>query len=348
MFPVEPELEATVHFHNQEQVSVLLESNEVGDERFHELVLAACYAYRHLANLGGDFFGRSLALVLSRMDAPSLTALIGKRTEAGATLVPYQGAPGFKRFTARLRPRPMDVDFRLRPHGFGLLGRGLGYYSPTSVIMLLQFLAERRLLDQEYLEVLAQLMAHIGAQGLAGKVKLGDDRKYALALTSHFYHRPVLERSDSFEEVGQLVNRLWYEAQEDPDRFVSRHERAQWLRERRWLDVASLFVGLALSKSYTHEIRDRLSAYLSAYAKWNTGEGATGDELIPYYWEGLRRATQEGKAERDGYARVIAELVSARVRLGSGTDWEGISARGAQLARRALETLIEAESRFPM
>lgn len=347
MFPVEPELEATLHFHDQEKVSVVFESNEAGDERFHELVFAACYAFRHLANLGNDAVGRSLALVLSRMDPPSLTALIGKRTDAGATLVPYQGAPGFKRFTARLRPRPMDVDFRLRVHGFGLFGRGLGYYSPTSVVMLLQFLAERRLLDEEYLTVLAQLMAHIGKQGVAGRVKLGDDRKYGLALASHFYHRPAPECVDPLETVGQEVARLWYEAQREPDGLVARHDRALWLQERRWLDVASLFAGLAISKSYTFEFRDRVSAYLSAYVKWNTGEEALGDELIPYYWNGLRKATQEGRAERDGYARVIAELLSARVRLDSGTDWEGISARGAGLARRALELLIESEHRFP-
>jgi len=161
-----------VGFYDSNRVAIYYEGAGEMTQLWGPLVLYAAYGIRHLMNLGpSDRTAQELAIVLSATTPGSLTRDAG-RNDDYVRLVDYPGTPGKKRFVAELhveasgRPR-----FTLEAIGFGPLGRGLGYYSPSSVVLLQRHLSERFLLDDEFQEALADTSRVVAAMFREGALR---------------------------------------------------------------------------------------------------------------------------------------------------------------------------------
>ena len=172
-----------IHFHDQDQASVVLETNGGPHEQFGEILAFCLYSLRQLVNLGMNEASQSLGALLARA-GPALRELAHHESPGGAKLVPYQGAPGRKRFLARLRCSSEHVDFHVKAKGFGLLGRGVAYYVPNSIQLLLRYLARRRIDNDKYIECLGMAATKCGEAFLSGALSVTNHHKTAWAIAS--------------------------------------------------------------------------------------------------------------------------------------------------------------------
>jgi hypothetical protein len=167
-------INAELHFHEQEVVSIFHESNVSGtDEKFAELVFAGAFAIRSMSNLGMNevtcALGQQLQLVGQIInDAPD--EILTPKPK----IVPYPGYQGRKRFVSSLvlTKEQMKLDYSAK--GFGLLARGVDYYVPAAVNPLFRYFASRRLYDSEYLNALANISAASGQLQLEQQIQVSN------------------------------------------------------------------------------------------------------------------------------------------------------------------------------
>lgn len=116
-----------IHFHQQDEASVYLESDASGkDEKFGEILLFCCFALRTMSNFGRNSIASSLATMLSQI-GDHLIELPNLHSPDEAKLVSYQGNQGRKRFVAKLRYNDKNFTFKFKPKGLFLTG-GIDYY----------------------------------------------------------------------------------------------------------------------------------------------------------------------------------------------------------------------------
>ena len=146
-------IDVEVTFVQQDAVSVFLESALVGEEEQRaEILLFSFFATRNIANLGRrDTVGSSLGDALCRVhDDKSVYRLLREFGGTDLRLVDPRKESGPKRFNATLRLTRRGPIFKLKAHGVGVLGKGLGFYSPTATLALLAYLLQRRQGDRRY------------------------------------------------------------------------------------------------------------------------------------------------------------------------------------------------------
>jgi hypothetical protein len=106
----------------------------------HETSLFSLYATRQIANLGRD--GASLAHLLMATDT-SHPLDQAKEGLGDVRVTSPRTSGGRKGFTAQLHPHKRAY-FKMNPRGFGMMGRGVAYYGPTSTLALLYWLLRAR------------------------------------------------------------------------------------------------------------------------------------------------------------------------------------------------------------
>ena len=182
-----------VWFLQPNEVSVFLESSfaDLDDERLYETMLFALFASRHLANGSGKFNYVSLAEVLFSLDEHEpLPEVVEHLDDAGEVrLVSPTSGGGRKGFTCALRPEKRAF-FKLHPHGFGMLGKGVDYYAPTSTLALLAWLLSRRQGDDRYQLALGTTAKMIGAAGVSGQIGVTSQSDIALRAASAGWMHP--------------------------------------------------------------------------------------------------------------------------------------------------------------
>lgn len=140
-------LHLEIHFHQQEEGSVFLESNIVKnkEEEYAHILLLTNYIWRNLSNLELEPSGM-LNSELAQLSSGGKELLKEiNRNSNKPKLVDYKGTKGRKRFTANLDYKSAEYigNFQLHTKGFGLLGHGISYYAPVSVILLIKYLSKR-------------------------------------------------------------------------------------------------------------------------------------------------------------------------------------------------------------
>jgi hypothetical protein len=169
-----------IWFTQPEEVSVFLESlvTDPDAEKFYETSLFALYAARQIANLRAE--GAWLASVLQTTDTSDPLPQVVERLDEVRVVAPNaRAAGGRKGFEARLRPEKRGF-FKLYARGFGLMGRGAGYYAPTSTLALLYLLLNRRTSDGEYQRALAATAESIGIFGSRGMITITSQAQLAM------------------------------------------------------------------------------------------------------------------------------------------------------------------------
>src|SRR6266511_5104804 len=172
-----------IWFPQQNEVTVFLESSITDDdeERFYESAVFALYAARQIANLRDE--GMSLALVLQSTDTSSPLNQTKERLDDVRVLSPTGGDSGRKGFSAKFRPEKRAY-FKLHLHGFGMTGRGVGYYAPTSTLALLYWLLNRRKDDPVYQRALAATAENVGILGSRGQITVTSQAPLAMEATA--------------------------------------------------------------------------------------------------------------------------------------------------------------------
>jgi len=128
-----------IHFHQQEQASVYLESTVSGDqERVAEIALVAVLAIRIFSNLGANETSDNLAKILLNL------AFMTSAINSGVELIPYPGQQGRKVFVATMQMTSETFVSNVTSTGFNWLKTGYAYYGPVSVLILVQFLMMKR------------------------------------------------------------------------------------------------------------------------------------------------------------------------------------------------------------
>lgn len=158
-----------VWFTQQDEASVFLESSltDPDEEQFYETTLFTLYAARQIANLGSE--GVSLALVLQTTDTSNPLEQAAERLGNVRVTTPRSSSGGRKGFTAEFRPDKRAF-FKLNQHGFGMLGRGVAYYAPTSTLALLYWLLSRREDNAVYQRAVSAAAENIGILGMRGEI----------------------------------------------------------------------------------------------------------------------------------------------------------------------------------
>lgn len=190
-----------VWFPQQNEVSVFLESSipDTDEEQFYETSLFALYAARQIANLRAE--GSSLAFVLQTTDTSNPLAQTQARLDEVRVSSPRGGGGGGRKgFTCELRPDKRAF-FKLNAHGFGMMGRGVGYYAPTSTLALLYWLLDRRKDDATYQRALAATAENVGVLGIQGAITVTSQAPLAMQAASAAWGEAIEQTSlpDNFE-----------------------------------------------------------------------------------------------------------------------------------------------------
>ena len=170
-----------VWFPQQDVVTVLLESSlsDADDERFFETSVFALFAARQISSTGG-FTGSSLSEVLfSFSETNPVIGVESYLAEMEVQVGSPSGRGGHKGFTAEFRPEERNF-FKLHGHGFGMLGKGVDYYAPTSTVALLWWLLRHRQDDQAYQRALGTTAKAVGAAGVSGMISVRSNAQIAM------------------------------------------------------------------------------------------------------------------------------------------------------------------------
>jgi hypothetical protein len=211
-----------IWFTSPEELSIFIEIAATGEAReVAEVALFAAFAARQVANLPRDPGTRSLCMALAELPHPETAEEIPE--QVGETrIVPPSPAQGRKGFVGSFKTRNGLPLINLKPKGFGLMGRGVGFYSPTATIALLFYLLRRQ--SDEGRFVLVETARIIGKFGLMGRIGVRSQADaagsaVALAIEALRDREPSMKRSDDPEEDYQLLvnatEKLLFEIEDD-------------------------------------------------------------------------------------------------------------------------------------
>lgn len=179
------EIDAEIHFYSENEAAVVLESRgNKNDDKFGEGLLFCRFAFQSMGNLQGDDIEGSLAQVLLGVNAKSLLK------EEDLKLIEYNGDAD-KVFYIKLEYKGEEDSFffNLKTSGFGFLGKGLGYYSPCSVMILLEYLLKKRSGDKKYISNLIHIANQSGYAYFKNLISMGNRFTLPLFITKDTFRQ---------------------------------------------------------------------------------------------------------------------------------------------------------------
>jgi len=177
-----------IHFYSQKEGSVFLESNCSGNmEKFGEILLFNCYFLRQIVNFGNNHEIVNSILSVFMDLVLDLISITEHSDPDLPKLIKYKGTSGRKRFLAKLRFKDNHMKFNFKAKGFGLLARGIGYYSPSSIYLLLKYLVSKRIEDEEYIYNLSDSIKECIGTIINQNLNMMNQHKIALIIASKYY-----------------------------------------------------------------------------------------------------------------------------------------------------------------
>jgi hypothetical protein len=207
--------ELQVEFYSKDEAAINIQSRAAPDELgFGEILLFCSFALRQLDNLGANHpVSLSLATALatiqdartpltlfvgppdlsSRDIGPSLEGEVPEPPKYrvridGIKLIPLKEQPGQKRFLATLDFKSKRALLLLHPKGFDRHGRGINYYAPVSVGLLLRHLACLHQEDTSCLRRLCLAARRCGEAFLLGRVTVLSQPALAFGIAADALH----------------------------------------------------------------------------------------------------------------------------------------------------------------
>ncbi len=164
-------VEVDVGFHTSTRASVRLTNTAMEeDARFGEILLFTLFAIRQMVNDRG-LPGQFTAHMLSQT-SESLDETLDSHGWGRVELIEFPGHPAPKGFAAALTLRDDIAHLNMEPRGFGVLGKGIAYYSPHAVQLLLLHLIHAHQDDESFLGQLAACADNAGTMFKVGQLSV--------------------------------------------------------------------------------------------------------------------------------------------------------------------------------
>lgn len=200
--------QAEIHFHQQEQLSVFLESNSSDDiQKAGEIGLLTMFALRMMFNMDVCETTDNLAKFLIGAET-AVPAFASGAATGGFQLVPYPGHAGRKQFILKFHLTGGQLKFDLDYKGFGWFATGMGYYGPIAVIGTLRQLAIKRADDPVFLERLAGAAVLCGQAQLGRKISMQNQSQLGFTFLTAVGGEYFIPQPD----VPEQFDRLWHVA----------------------------------------------------------------------------------------------------------------------------------------
>jgi hypothetical protein len=167
-----------------------VQSSGEGDvQKFGELLCFASYSLRTMA-VGVTNREHRVAIAQMLAETPKLTepTELERFLRQNTLRLTDEAAGGSKSFTWKIWFDKNGFNTRLKSRGFGLLGRGIGYYSPVSVMLSLAHMISARSNDRPFLNGLAKAGQDCGRIGLLDSsitVAVEQDVSWAAAISAY-------------------------------------------------------------------------------------------------------------------------------------------------------------------
>lgn len=180
-----------IHFHQQDEASVFLE-NTANDreEKFGEILLFCLFALRTMSNFGNQPTAGQIAMLLSQMNG-ELKNFIKHEDLDSPRLIDYPGTQGRKKFIVTLNASDDNFSFKYKPKGFGILGKGINYYAPNAIFLLLRYLVNRRLKDKEFIKGLEKAATQCGEVFNNGNLAMSNEIQIATMIAMENYNSDI-------------------------------------------------------------------------------------------------------------------------------------------------------------
>ncbi len=104
-----------------------------------------------------------------------------------ATIVDYRGL-GKKQLLLKLSWDHDEISYKVKPKGFGILGKAVNWYAAMSVILLFSYLSDRHRGDDRFKNILTRSANECGRAFLSGKFTLSRARVLPLII-AHIAHQ---------------------------------------------------------------------------------------------------------------------------------------------------------------
>ena len=188
-----------IHFYQQDEGSVFLENTASGeDEKFGEILLLCLYITRTFSNFGNnDQVGQSITIFLQKI-GENIEDFKNQISQDEAKLVKYNGSKGRKYFTADLTYDGKNLKYWQNAKGFGIFARGMGYYAPNSIILLLRYLIKKKDIDNDFIENLQTACAMCSTAYINESISLTNQHQVAFFIATTIVNEDV--KSDFIDQ----------------------------------------------------------------------------------------------------------------------------------------------------
>jgi hypothetical protein len=163
-----------IWFPSTEEVSIFTEIADTGEGREGNAIgLWAAFAARQIANLKRDAGMHAMCVLLAELEhTDEMPDAVGETRIVPPT--PSQGRKGFVGTFVSKDGLPL---INVKPKGFGMMGRGVGFYAPTATLALFLDLHGRSSETARF--VLTETARGIGLLALDGKIGVTSQAKAA-------------------------------------------------------------------------------------------------------------------------------------------------------------------------
>ena len=169
-----PDARLEIWFPSEDEVSIVVEADGVGFEReVAEATVFAAFAAGMILALGKRPETRYLCGLLADMPHDGVELFhMGE-----LHIVPPSSAKGQKGFEGALKISPGLARMGIKPKGFGLFSRGVGFYAPMAALALFLDLHQRQSPDGRF--VLVETARRIGTLGAARHITITSQAQVA-------------------------------------------------------------------------------------------------------------------------------------------------------------------------
>lgn len=196
-----PRAEVRIYTHLPQPISsCTIHSDKTGDDQlFDELLLWACFANHQMNNMGR----RKQMKFAATLQSLAAETLRHKLHWAAELLFVIAGlGPSKKNFVGTIQQVEGEQKFNLKMNGFGLLGRGLGYYVPQSVLSLLLHTAKQRYRNRAFVICLLEIARTCSQLVLDGRLNLRNAAQLAMETVTRAVVKNAWEAEEPDRPVG--------------------------------------------------------------------------------------------------------------------------------------------------
>lgn len=163
-----------IWFPSKDEVSIVVEADGDGFEReVAEATVFAAFAAGMIVGMGKRPETQYLCDLLADMPHDGVELLHMGELQ----IVPPSSAKGQKGFEGALKISPGLARTGIKPTGFGLFSRGVGFYAPMAALALFLDLHHRQSPDGRF--VLVETARRIGTLGAAGHITIASQAQVA-------------------------------------------------------------------------------------------------------------------------------------------------------------------------